>query len=60
MIFQDWRLWVALGMIAFWIWRVLVMPTPIGLVLFATSALLPAAGLFLVAAVRRASGRSET
>lgn len=55
MIFQQWRFWAAVALVGFWIWRVLVMPSPIGLVLFATSALLPLAVLLAVSAAGRAS-----
>lgn len=51
---QDWRLWAALALMAFWIWRVVFMQSPVGLVLFATSAVLPLAGLLLMGVVWRA------
>lgn len=59
MILQQWRLWAALALVGFWIWRVVVMPSPIGLVLFATSALLPLAVILGISAFRRASQEAE-
>ena len=50
----DWRLWAAIALTSFWIWRVVVMESPVGLVLFATSAVLPLVGLLLMGVVRRA------
>jgi hypothetical protein len=46
---RDWRLYYAAGLIAFFLWRVSVTNSPIGLVLFGVSALLPFA-IFLLAA----------
>lgn len=48
----DWRLWAALALIGFWVWRIIVLRSPIGLVLFATSAVLPLAGLLLLGVFR--------
>lgn len=59
MIIQQWKFWAALALVGFWIWRVIVTPSPIGLVLFATSALLPAAGLLAASAYRRANRQGE-
>lgn len=59
MVFQQWRFWAALALVGFWIWRVVVAPSPIGLVLFATSAVLPAAGILAASAYRRATRGSE-
>jgi hypothetical protein len=50
---NDWRTWSGLGLIGFWIWRVFAMEAPIGLVLFATSAVLPVAGILLSGAWSR-------
>jgi hypothetical protein len=50
---KNWRLWAALILFGFWVWRALVAPSPIGLILFATSALLPASGLLLWSLVGR-------
>ncbi len=51
----DWRLWSALVLISFWVWRIVVLESPIGLALFATSAILPVAGLLLLGVVRSAN-----
>jgi len=61
MVFRDWRLWVALALIAFWVWRVIVMRVEIGLVMFATSAGLLVAVFLIISAwvrARRDSGRA--
>jgi len=59
---RDWRLWTALALIGFWGWRMIALgtggvldrsPSPIGLALFATSTLLPAAGLLFFSLIRR-------
>ncbi len=52
---QQWRFWVALALVAFWGWRVVAMPSPIGPVLFATSVLLPVAGFLGISAFQRAN-----
>lgn len=56
---RDWRLYAAVALLAFWIWRIAAFQHPIGLVLFATSAVLPAATLLLVAATTRARADSQ-
>lgn len=57
-ILRDWRIWLAVALVAFWVWRVIVTPVEIGLVLFATSVGLLVAGFLVVSAVLRA-GRDE-
>lgn len=54
LMFRNWKLWAAFALVGFWIWRVIEMRSPIGLVLFATSALLPAAALLMASVVTRA------
>lgn len=51
---NNWKTWIGLGLIGFWTWRVVAMEAPIGLVLFATSAVLPVAGILLSSAWARA------
>lgn len=46
----DWRFVLSALLIAFWIWRVIVTPVEVGLVLFATSAGLVVAGMLLLSA----------
>lgn len=46
----DWRFALATVLIAFWVWRVVVTPVEVGLVLFATSAGLVVAGMLLLSA----------
>lgn len=56
---NDWRTWGALGLIGFWAWRVFAMDSPVGLVLFATSAVLLVAGVLLTGAWTRARREAE-
>ncbi|HKK92546.1 MAG TPA: hypothetical protein VJ925_03895 [Longimicrobiales bacterium] len=56
---NDWRTWAAGALIGFWIWRVAAMDSPIGLILFATSAVLLVAGLLLMNAWGRAQRDAE-
>lgn len=42
---------LAFVLLAFWVWSAIVSESPIGLVLFATSAILPVAGLLLMSAL---------
>jgi hypothetical protein len=57
----DWKFALSAALIAFWIWRVVVTPVEVGLVLFATSAGLVIAGMLLLSAWtnRRARERDE-
>ncbi|MGF1468613.1 MAG: hypothetical protein ACFCGT_21015 [Sandaracinaceae bacterium] len=49
----EWEFWAALAMIGFWAWRMAVTTTPIGLVLFATSAVLPVSAYLMATAFLR-------
>jgi len=56
---NDWRTWAGLALVGFWMWRVLVFDSPIGLVLFATSAVLVVAGLLFMNAWGRAQREAD-
>lgn len=47
---RGWKIALAVVLVGFWVWRMMVTPVPVGLVLYATSAGLLLAGMLLLSA----------